>query len=112
MTPTGSAADSARTSESDAGRARGPVWADAHLDLAYLAVNGRDMRAAVPADAPHALTLDALRAGGVRVTLKGARIAEEFQAIVEAYVRATYGGEPRAAQLDPERKTIAVKAIG
>jgi membrane dipeptidase len=67
MTPTGSAEGSARTPESDAGRARGPVWADAHLDLAYLAVNGRDMRAAVPADAPHALTLDALRAGGVRV---------------------------------------------
>ena len=46
------------------------------------------------------------------VTLKGERIAEEFQAIVDDYVRATYGGEPRAAQLDPERKTIAVKAIG
>jgi (E)-4-hydroxy-3-methylbut-2-enyl-diphosphate synthase len=50
--------------------------------------------------------------GQKTVTLKGARIAEEFQAIVEAYVRATYGGEPRSAQLDPERKTIAVKAIG
>ena len=45
----------------------GPCWADAHLDLAYLAVNGRDMRASVPADAAHALTLPALRDGGVRV---------------------------------------------
>ena len=35
MTPTGSAS------------LAGPTWADAHLDLAYLAVNGRDMRAAV-----------------------------------------------------------------
>ena len=50
--------------------------------------------------------------GEKTVTLKGERIAEEFQAIVEAYVRATYGGEPRAATLNPERKTIAVKAIG
>jgi hypothetical protein len=30
--------------------------------------------------------------------------------IVEDYVRATYGGEPRAPALDPERGTIAVKA--
>ena len=43
------------------------------------------------------------------MTLKGERIAEEFQRIVDDYVRATYGGEPRAAHLDPERKTIAVK---
>jgi (E)-4-hydroxy-3-methylbut-2-enyl-diphosphate synthase len=44
------------------------------------------------------------------VTLRGDRIAEEFERIVDDYVRATYGGEPRAAHLDPERKTIAVKA--
>jgi membrane dipeptidase len=44
-------------------------WADGHLDLAYLAVNGRDMRAAVPADAPHSLTLASMREGGVRVAL-------------------------------------------
>lgn len=42
-------------------------WADAHLDLAYLAVNGRDMCAPVAADAPHALTLRSLAEGGVRV---------------------------------------------
>jgi (E)-4-hydroxy-3-methylbut-2-enyl-diphosphate synthase len=48
--------------------------------------------------------------GEKTVTLKGERIAEEFLRIVEDYVRATYGGEPRAPHLDPERKTIALKA--
>jgi len=37
--------------------------------------------------------------GEKTVTLKGERIAEEFQQIVDDYVRATYGGEPRAAHL-------------
>ena len=44
-------------------------WADGHLDLAYLAVNGRDMRAPVPDDAPHSVTIAAMREGGVRVAL-------------------------------------------
>lgn len=44
-------------------------WADGHLDLAYLAVNGRDMRAAVRDDADHSLTLAAMREGDVRVAL-------------------------------------------
>jgi (E)-4-hydroxy-3-methylbut-2-enyl-diphosphate synthase len=48
--------------------------------------------------------------GRKTVTLKGARIAEEFQQIVDDYVRATYGGEPRAPALDPERRTIPLKA--
>ncbi|MDH5287338.1 MAG: flavodoxin-dependent (E)-4-hydroxy-3-methylbut-2-enyl-diphosphate synthase [Betaproteobacteria bacterium] len=48
--------------------------------------------------------------GEKTVTLRGERIAEEFQQIVEDYVRATYGGEPRSAALDPERRTIPVKA--
>ena len=48
--------------------------------------------------------------GQKTVTLKGGRIAEEFTRIVEDYVRATYGGEPRAPALDPERKTIPLKA--
>jgi (E)-4-hydroxy-3-methylbut-2-enyl-diphosphate synthase len=48
--------------------------------------------------------------GHKTVTLKGERIAEEFQRIVDDYVRATWGGEPRAAHLDPERRTIALKA--
>jgi (E)-4-hydroxy-3-methylbut-2-enyl-diphosphate synthase len=35
--------------------------------------------------------------GERNVTLKGERIAEEFQALVEAYVRRTYGGAPAAS---------------
>ena len=49
--------------------------------------------------------------GEKTVPLTGDGIAVEFQRIVDDYVRATYGGEPRAAHLTPERKTIAVKAI-
>ena len=48
--------------------------------------------------------------GQKTVTLKGERIADEFMHIVDDYVRATYGGEPRAAHLDPDRKTIPLKA--
>ena len=44
-------------------------WADGHLDLAYLAVNGRDMRAQAPDDAPHSVTIASMREGGVRVAL-------------------------------------------
>jgi len=49
--------------------------------------------------------------GRKTVTLKGEHIAEEFQRIVDDYVRATWGGEPRAAHLDPERRSIALKAM-
>mgnify|MGYP001352965572 CR=1 FL=1 len=49
--------------------------------------------------------------GEKTVTLRGERIAEEFQALVDAYVRSTYGGEPATPELQPSRKTIAVKAI-
>jgi (E)-4-hydroxy-3-methylbut-2-enyl-diphosphate synthase len=50
--------------------------------------------------------------GRKTVTLKGGLIAEEFQRIVDDYVRATYGGEPRASHLSPAKKTIALKAVG
>jgi (E)-4-hydroxy-3-methylbut-2-enyl-diphosphate synthase len=50
--------------------------------------------------------------GEKTVTLKGERIAEEFQQIVADYVRATYGGEPAALHLKAEKKSITVKAIG
>jgi len=46
--------------------------------------------------------------GQKTVTLKGDAIAVEFQRIVDDYVRATYGGEPRAAHLTPERKSSKV----
>jgi len=48
--------------------------------------------------------------GQKTVTLKGGRIAEEFEHIVVDYVRATYGGEPKSAALVPPQRTIAVKA--
>jgi (E)-4-hydroxy-3-methylbut-2-enyl-diphosphate synthase len=50
--------------------------------------------------------------GQKTVTLKGERIAEEFERIVVDYVRATYGGEAKAPALVPQHKTIAVKAMG
>jgi len=43
--------------------------------------------------------------GQKTVTLKGERIAEEFQQIVVDYVRATYGGEARSSSLLPQHKT-------
>ena len=50
--------------------------------------------------------------GQKTVTLKGARIAEEFQRIVEDYVRMKYGGAPPTPALVPPSRTIAVKAVG
>ena len=47
--------------------------------------------------------------GQKTVTLKGDGIAEEFEQIVADYVRATYGGEPPAPHLRPERKSIAIR---
>jgi (E)-4-hydroxy-3-methylbut-2-enyl-diphosphate synthase len=47
--------------------------------------------------------------GQKTVTLKGERIAEEFEQIVVDYVRATYGGEPRSASLLPQSKTVAIR---
>ena len=49
--------------------------------------------------------------GQKTVTLKGDRIAEEFERIVLDYVRMKYGGEPASPQLLPERRTVAIKAI-
>ncbi|HSN45829.1 MAG TPA: flavodoxin-dependent (E)-4-hydroxy-3-methylbut-2-enyl-diphosphate synthase [Casimicrobiaceae bacterium] len=98
-------------------RARYPGVADLHVAVMGCVVNGpgESKLAQVGISLPgtgETPVAPVYVDGQKTVTLKGARIAEEFQAIVEAYVRATYGGEPRAAQLDPERKTIAVKAIG
>jgi (E)-4-hydroxy-3-methylbut-2-enyl-diphosphate synthase len=49
--------------------------------------------------------------GEKTVTLRGERIAEEFQQIVGDYVRATYGGEPAGPHLKPERKSVSIKAV-
>ena len=47
--------------------------------------------------------------GQKTVTLKGERIAEEFEQIVVDYVRATYGGEQRSPSLVPQPKTVSFK---
>jgi (E)-4-hydroxy-3-methylbut-2-enyl-diphosphate synthase len=44
--------------------------------------------------------------GRKTVTLKGERIAEEFQAIVERYIRERFGGKP-----SPARRPISIKAV-
>ena len=49
--------------------------------------------------------------GQKTVTLKGEGIAEEFEQIVADYVRATYGGEPPAAHLKPERKSVGIRQV-
>jgi (E)-4-hydroxy-3-methylbut-2-enyl-diphosphate synthase len=49
--------------------------------------------------------------GEKTVTLKGERVAEEFQQIIAAYVRATYGGEPSELPLEGAKKTINIKAV-
>jgi len=49
--------------------------------------------------------------GQKTVTLRGEGIAEEFQVIVEDYVRSTYGGEPPAPHLKPDRKSLALKVV-
>ena len=54
--------------------------------------------------------------GQKTVTLKGGHIADEFQAIVEAYVAKTYGegGRLRRARevpAAPVRKVVPLKAI-
>ena len=45
--------------------------------------------------------------GEKTVTLKGARIAEEFQALVQQYVERRYG----AGEAAPRRKNIPIRAV-
>ena len=49
--------------------------------------------------------------GKKTVTLKGERIAEEFQQIVTEYVHMTYGGGPSTPNLRAAQKSISVKAV-
>jgi (E)-4-hydroxy-3-methylbut-2-enyl-diphosphate synthase len=49
--------------------------------------------------------------GQKTVTLKGDRIAEDFQQIVAEYVEMTYGGGPSTPNLRPSPKSISVKAV-
>ena len=94
----------------------GPGVADMHVAVMGCVVNGpgesklANLGISLPGtgETPVApVFVDGLKT----VTLKGDRIAEEFEAIVHDYVRARYGGETPAAHLSPDKKTIAVKAI-
>ncbi|MBK9117359.1 MAG: flavodoxin-dependent (E)-4-hydroxy-3-methylbut-2-enyl-diphosphate synthase [Betaproteobacteria bacterium] len=49
--------------------------------------------------------------GQKTVTLKGDRIAEEFEALVDAYVRARYGGQERVDALVPPTRTVPIKVV-
>jgi (E)-4-hydroxy-3-methylbut-2-enyl-diphosphate synthase len=49
--------------------------------------------------------------GQKTVTLKGDRIAEEFEQIVADYVRSTYGGELPTPHLRAEKKSIAIHQV-
>ena len=50
--------------------------------------------------------------GEKTVTLKGERIAEEFQAIVDDYVRANYGRRKRRRRTAAQRRDdYSVKAV-
>jgi len=49
--------------------------------------------------------------GRKTVTLKGDRIAEEFQQLVTDYVRTTYGGLPPTPGLAPAARTVPLKVI-
>jgi (E)-4-hydroxy-3-methylbut-2-enyl-diphosphate synthase len=98
-------------------RARYPGVADMHVAVMGCVVNGpgesrlANIGISLPGtgESPVApVYVD----GEKTVTLKGGRIAEEFQQIVEDYVRSTYGGEARTAQLSPARRTIEVRAAG
>jgi len=50
--------------------------------------------------------------GDKTVTLKGDRVVEEFQQIIAAYVRATYGGDAGGPpSKGAKKKTIGIKAV-
>jgi len=82
------------------------LWFDAHLDLAYLAVNGRDMMRPLHALAdragPHptpAVTLPALAEGNVRLAL-----ATIFTEPIDASASSSTGGTPvPPSPLTPEQ---------
>jgi (E)-4-hydroxy-3-methylbut-2-enyl-diphosphate synthase len=97
-------------------RARYPGVADMHVAVMGCVVNGpgesRMANVGISLPGTGETPVAPVYVDGEKtVTLKGERIAEEFQQIVADYVAATYGGEPRAAHLTPAKKTIPVKAV-
>ena len=47
--------------------------------------------------------------GQKTVTLRGATIAEDFERIINDYVRSTYGGERATPQLRSEKRVIEIR---
>ncbi len=94
-------------------RARYPGVEDLHVAVMGCVVNGpgesklADIGISLPGSGEKPVA-PVFVDGEKTVTLKGERIAEEFQALVEAYVRERYapGAAPRAAA---RRKTIAIQ---
>jgi (E)-4-hydroxy-3-methylbut-2-enyl-diphosphate synthase len=96
-------------------RARYPGVADMHVAVMGCVVNGpgesRMANVGISLPGTGETPVAPVYVDGEKtVTLKGERIAEEFQQIVADYVATTYGGEPRAAHLTPAKKTITLKA--
>jgi (E)-4-hydroxy-3-methylbut-2-enyl-diphosphate synthase len=95
-------------------RARYPGVEDMHVAVMGCVVNG-------PGESKQANIGISLPGSGERpvapvyvdgqktVTLKGERIAEEFQALVERYVERTYGGGSPSRDAPPPAKTIPIK---
>ena len=47
--------------------------------------------------------------GQKTVTLRGPTIAEDFEQLINDYVRSTYGGERATHQLRADKKVIAIR---
>ncbi|MBM3345545.1 MAG: flavodoxin-dependent (E)-4-hydroxy-3-methylbut-2-enyl-diphosphate synthase [Betaproteobacteria bacterium] len=102
-------------------RARYPGVEDMHVAVMGCVVNGpgeskqANIGISLPGAGEHPVA-PVYEDGQKTVTLKGGRIAEEFQAIVEAYVGRTYGEGGRlrqapAAGQPPKGTVIPVKAL-
>jgi (E)-4-hydroxy-3-methylbut-2-enyl-diphosphate synthase len=102
-------------------RAQYPGVEDMHVAVMGCVVNGpgeskqANIGISLPGAGEHPVA-PVYEDGQKTVTLKGGRIAEEFQAIVEAYVGRTYGEGGRLRQAPPTGhpsagKVISIKAV-
>ena len=87
------------------------LWFDAHLDLAYIALCGRNMDAADPAtaggpDAPGGITLPSLRDGGVAGMLATIFIEPDGKPEQTAY----RSGDPESARAAALRQTALYRS--
>lgn len=107
-------------------RAQMPVWRARHAGVESLRVAVMGCVVNGPGESKHAdigISLPGTNEvpvapvyvdGEKTVTLKGERIAEEFQALVEAYVQARYVGTPEAGAAPAAasgRRRIGIKAV-